>query len=493
MNNRHILRKAFPFIAIFFVSLSIAGYTFVQQNLSGAKAGDEALSISAVNVRDPLTTNDTWDWKLIGIADRNPTEPIALTYEAQWCLRHDSDAPCLTSAAEDFFYKVGNGTLTLNTREITTKITHQSVNCGRVELQISRDGQVISRATHSTNTKCTQNLAGSVSAYGTSPEEITQLINDLFRMIFGLLDEDGDAPKDEVVGTNPENPSQPGGGICQESGQQCAEAYRETCTENGQAGSRVCHKHGICAAPGSGVQCSWGEGSFCEKCKAGTSINDPVPPVQPPQTPPGGGENPQPPAPEPLPLPADADAQKAAQLANYLLGRCVWPLTNGIQGAVTQHNVRNCAVGSIGTRNDGVALSEVITSATGFGSNQIRNGARVGYNHLQCVGFTVAAVAAATGNQYSGPSGDAWARCKNGGGWVCLPRTERPRPNDQVIWGNVPNIMPFGHIAYVVETTGNSMTVIEANNSCIGCVRRSTYVISNEIANRNLTGFMRKQ
>ncbi|KXK11584.1 MAG: CHAP domain protein [Microgenomates bacterium OLB23] len=489
MDNKRILRVAFPFIVIFFISIAISLLVFVQQNLPGSKAADEALSITAVNMQDPLATNGVWEWKLIGLIDQNPKNPVALTYTANWCLKHDSNVGCNQSNSSDFFYKLGTGTITLNSKETITKISHQSVNCGRVEINIQRDGQPISQNIHSTNVPCTKDLGASVNSYGANPEEISQLINTLLQTLLSMFDKDGDIPDDSAnpgpndppVGGNP----QPGD-VCQRAGEGCSEAYREACTTGGQPGTKICHKHGVCAAPGSGVQCSWGAGSFCEEeCKVGTSITDPVPPVKPPQGP-GGGENPQPP--EPKPQPADADAQKAFGMTNYLIGRCSYKS----RPAVTQHNVTNCAVGNMGTNNDAMAQLEIKYSAQNLGASQIRGGSRVGYNHLQCVGFSEAAVAAATGRTYNGPGGDALSRCKSTGDYQSIPAgTTQPRPNDIVVWG-ASNSVPFGHVAYVISSTAGSMTVVEANNGCPGCVEHTTYTTANEIANRNLDCFLRK-
>lgn len=505
MNNKNILRIAFPFIIIFIISVLIAGYTFIQKNLSGAKAGDEALKVTTVNILNPLSTNETWEWKLIGQTDRTPETPIILTYTADWCLNHNTNEPCIKDVSQDFFYQVGTGTVTINTKDTAAKISHQSVNCGRVDLEILRDGQPISRSSYSTATKCTKNLSESVSAYSSSPAEIVVLINQVINIILNIFDEDenndGGSPivEDPGAGT-PENPGgTPPDQVCRPGQVECNESYREACGEGDQAGSRVCHKRGTCAGPGSGVQCSWGPGSICEPCEPRRSVSDPVPPIKPPE----GGAPGNPGTPEPMPIPADADAQKAVALSDFLYRQCEFTVSGvKILGMVTQYNVDKCIIGSIGLNNDNSetrAKAEISYSAHNIGASQIRNGRTIGYNHLQCVGFVEGAVVAASGRDYNGPTGNAQARCRNGGDYRCMRvgsnfsriSQETPRPNDLAVW-EVSSWGPFGHVAYVVSTTPGSFTVVEANNSCVGCVRRFTYTLNSEIANHNLAGFLRR-
>lgn len=507
MNNKNILRIALPFIIIFFISVAIAVYTYIQKNLSDAKAGDEALNVTAVNVKNPLSTNDIWEWKLVGQTDRAPNSPILLTYTADWCLNHKSTDPCIKDVSQDFFYQIGTGTVTINAKDTAAKISHQSVNCGRVDLEIFRDGQAISRSSHSTSTECTKNLSESVGAYAETPADFALLINQILNMLLGMWDEDESNDGDSPVVENPGTPGDPGGippdQVCRPGQVECNEVYREACGEGDQAGSRVCHKYGVCSGPGSGVQCSWGPGSVCERCEPGRPVSDPVPPIKPPEGPPGDPGNPPGGGdPEPMPIPADADAQKAVALGDFLYSNkeCMFTVAGSkVPGMITQYNVGKCLIGSIGTNNDAQAKAEVDYSARNIGAGQRRNGTTIGYNHLQCVGFVEGAVAAASGRDYNGPTGNAQARCRNAGNYTCVRvgnnfsrvSQETPRPNDLAVW-EVSSWGPFGHVAYVVSSTPGSFTVVEANNSCVGCVRRFTYTLGSEIANHNLAGFLRR-
>ncbi len=500
MNNKNILRTALPFIIIFTISLLIAIYTYVQKNLSGASAGDEALKVTLVNVRDPLSTNETWEWKMVAQTDRTPASPIVLTYKARWCLKQGVTTPCIQGSSEDFFYEVGTGNLTINAKETAAKITHQSVNCGRIELDVLRDGQSVGKIIHSTTTECTKNLtSGSVSNIE-SPSEIANLLNDTIKKILRLLDEDEEEGDD-----NPDNPSEPVGGsdgLCKTTGEACKEPYRESCGQGGEAGTRVCFKYGICAAPGSGIQCSWGAGSFCEPCEPGTSIGDPVPPMKPPQDVPptnpgqpgnpGGGNPPQPPA--PLPPVSNSNAQEVVDLVDYIKANCKFPNYDYGQlvenGLVSNYNAAQCMAAFSKSQNDQQTKDEIVTSATS-------------YDRLQCVGFTEAAVAAASGRSYNGPGGHAYERATSNGAYQLIESRAQPAaPNDIAVWRKASG-MPWGHVAYIVENNASAFTVMEANylevfpdgtrHPCWGCVRKKTYQINQERNERNFAGWLRKR
>lgn len=498
MNNKKILRTALPFIVIFIISVLIAAYTYVQKNLTGARAGDEALKVTLTNVRDPLSTNETWEWKMIGQTDRAPSSPIVLTYTARWCLKQGINTPCIQGMQDDYFYEVGTGNVTINAKETAAKITHQSVNCGRIELDVLRDGQSVGKIVHSTSTECTDNLRSGGASRIDSASEISDLINKTLKSILSLTDGD-----EEEVDENPEDPSEPGepggggsGDLCKTTGQLCSEPYRESCGQGDQAGTRVCHKHGVCAAPGSGVQCSWGAGSFCEPCEPGTTIGDPVPPIKPPQDVPpgnpGGGNSPQPPA--PLPPVSNSDAQEVVDLVDYIRASCKFPNYDYGQvvenGLVSNYNAAQCMTGFKNSQNDKQTKDEIVASATN-------------YERLQCVGFTEAAVAAASGNSYNGPGGHAYQRATSNDAYLLIDfRSQPAAPNDIAVWNKAPG-MPWGHVAYIVESNSSAFTVMEANflevfpdgtrHPCWGCVRKKTYQIGQERNERNFAGWLRKR
>lgn len=497
MNNKNILRTALPFIAIFFISLCVAGYTFIQKNLPGARAGEDIFSVTAVNTRSPLATNDEWQWTIITSSNNRPADPVSLTYVVTWCLRHDATAPCIEKQSEDFFYQIGKGTLTVNARETIQKITHQSINCGRVNVEISRDGKVITRGAQSTNKQCTRDLANNVSAYANSPTDLIDLISSSLRLVMSLLSGGDTSGGDNPGGSNPGGTNPVGGDVCSSAGATCQEVYREACGEGDQTGTRVCYKYGVCSGPGSGVQCSWGAGSWCEKCEPGISINDPVPAIKPPQGAepgapgdPGGGTHPRL---EPIPPPSNADAQKATTLANYIRQNCKFPNYDygGREeaGLVANYNADTCMAHLSGTSNDNQARYEVIASAKTF-------------TRLQCVGFSEAALAAATGQSYNGPSGHAGERTYSAGNFQYVPIAQgKPGPNDIAVWDESQG-MPKGHNAYVIEGDSQIITVLEANyvenlpngkKKCFGCVRKKTYILGQESAERRFAGFLRKK
>ncbi len=506
MNNKKILRNALPFIIIFFISLAVATYTYVQRNLSGASAADSPISVSTVNLRNPLGTDKVWEWSIIATTDQKPSAPVPLTYVANWCLTPNSSSSCTESQTDDFFYQVGSGTLTINARETISHISHQSVNCGRIEILITQEGRLVGRGTQSTQETCSKSLTTDATAYANSPSEFITLLNVALRFLTMFFGGDG-SDNDGSTPTNPggENPVDPGspGDVCPSAGATCKEVYRELCNNNGQAGTRVCYKYGTCSAPGSGVQCSWGSGSHCEeKCETGTAITDPVPPIKPPQGSnpgnPGGG---QPIAPrEPIPPSSDANAQLAINLADHVnaivggVPRCGFPGENNvlIPGAVTQFNAQKCVPGFTGSRNDGGAIQELIISATTYGRGQNRNRKTVTYNHLQCVGFVEGAATAASGS-YDGPTGHAASRTYSAGSYTFFRVGQQAfAPNDLAVWGQS-KAGPWGHIAYVTGGNANTMIVIEANQSCIGCVRSNAYNINEEVTTRKFAGFLRRR
>jgi hypothetical protein len=67
-------------------------------------------------------------------------------------------------------------------------------------------------------------------------------------------------------------------GACPSGLVPCSEHYPESCTVNGQAGTRMCHKFGCNSDGSSGPACPWGQGSYCEPCQ----INNPNPTNPPP-------------------------------------------------------------------------------------------------------------------------------------------------------------------------------------------------------------------
>ncbi len=497
MNNKKILRRALPFIIIFAISLAIALYTFIQQNLPGSKAADETLSVNIANVRDPIATNETWEWNMLATTDRNPSTPIVLTYTANWCLDHTHESPCIQGATEDYFYQVGSGELTVNARQTTAKIRHQSVNCGRVQVELQYEGKTVALATHTTNTKCTANMSGSVSEYVDSPAQLIEVINQFLKTILGLLDEDNNSDdKTNPIGEEPGTPSEPSNpGLCKAAGESCNETYREACGQGEDAGTRICYKYGTCVAPGSGVQCSWGTGSFCDPCESGKSISDPVPPIKPPQVPPEQPGNPPGQPVQPLPPVSNSDAQEVVDLVSYIKNNCQFPNfdfgSKVESGLVADVNAAKCMAAFSNSKNDGHTKTEIIDSA-------------VGYKRLQCVGFTEAAVAAASGRSYDGPGGHAYQRATSNSSYELVSPSQRPAaPNNIAVWKSTAKVMPFGHVAYIVQANQNTITVLEANftetlsngqkHPCWGCVREKTYVIREEQNQRNFAGWLQKR
>lgn len=54
--------------------------------------------------------------------------------------------------------------------------------------------------------------------------------------------------------------------ICAQIEQKCEDHYSEKCSINGKTGTKKCHKYGKCTGIGSGENCDWGTGSYCENC-----------------------------------------------------------------------------------------------------------------------------------------------------------------------------------------------------------------------------------
>ena len=75
-------------------------------------------------------------------------------------------------------------------------------------------------------------------------------------------------------------------GACPSGLVPCSEHYPESCTVNGQAGTRMCHKFGCNSNGSGGSACPWGQGSYCEPCQ----INNPNP-TNPPNPPPNDSCN----------------------------------------------------------------------------------------------------------------------------------------------------------------------------------------------------------
>lgn len=72
------------------------------------------------------------------------------------------------------------------------------------------------------------------------------------------------------------------GGACNAIGDACSDDYPESCTVNGQPGTKTCHKRGTCTCIGGGSCCSWGSGSRCDSCQPNQPPSQPTVPVQPP-------------------------------------------------------------------------------------------------------------------------------------------------------------------------------------------------------------------
>ncbi|MFQ5452372.1 MAG: hypothetical protein ACE5DQ_02295, partial [Candidatus Paceibacterota bacterium] len=58
-----ILKKTLPFLAIFALTLVVAGTSFIQNYAERARAQAEGVSVNLTNIQAPLNNDSTWKWR----------------------------------------------------------------------------------------------------------------------------------------------------------------------------------------------------------------------------------------------------------------------------------------------------------------------------------------------------------------------------------------------------------------------------------------------
>lgn len=218
LSNRRIFRRIIPYLAIFVVTFSIAGFQLFQDIAGSAEAGDDyTVDIRAVNT--PLTTTDEWEWSVAVVNDR-PEEVPELGYKVNWCSFTEGgyaevlDESCGNKDDIDFLYDVSDGTLNTRAPESIHTLKHQSVSCGRIELEIMQGEEIIKTHILDTGKECTTtSYSAGFGGNVDSSEDPIDFINEVYCDLFeceGAVDEGEVARQNDPGDPNNPDPIDPG-------------------------------------------------------------------------------------------------------------------------------------------------------------------------------------------------------------------------------------------------------------------------------------------
>lgn len=224
MNPNNIFKKTLPFLALFFISLAVAGFTFIQNYTQSAKAETEGVAVTLTNITAPIKTDDTWRWRVDVSAKNHIGEQTVVNYTTSWCKETFGEAGeekgriCNRDLTPDDFIRI----IAADTKSIVIgntnfEVSHASVPCGRVYLEFEALGGSIGAEVYDTGKGCTKedislsptpnNTYGQTFTSDGQPLSLQEIIHDIFS-IFNPFFEGNDDTSD--TGTPPSQPTQPG-------------------------------------------------------------------------------------------------------------------------------------------------------------------------------------------------------------------------------------------------------------------------------------------
>ena len=162
IRNQKVFKYLLPYLAIFVVSLTFAGFKYTQDIAGGASASDN-YDIQIRAIRTPLNTTDQWEWN-IATSNKKPSSTNQLNYRVNWCSESQGvygtvlGAFCQNMQNVKFLNELTHGTLTTNVPEAIHTIKHQSVDCGRIEIIISEGSEMIKSTIQDTGKKCSSKV-----------------------------------------------------------------------------------------------------------------------------------------------------------------------------------------------------------------------------------------------------------------------------------------------------------------------------------------------
>lgn len=211
MQNQQILKKALPFLAVFVLSLFVAGSEYIKQISAPTNAADEDISIQLVNTAAPTDPDSEWRWNAAVYIDNYFQQPIQGTYTVDWCnatfAEQTTPESCKpTSHPEDYNSTIAEGTFTIDSRQTTIGITHPSVDCGRVQVNFVRDDETLVSELLDTGIMCdTPGLVG-LSAFENGGDEL-DIVKEFAFDIISIVDE-----TEAIQNDSPSNPDPGPGG-----------------------------------------------------------------------------------------------------------------------------------------------------------------------------------------------------------------------------------------------------------------------------------------
>ncbi|OGK39119.1 hypothetical protein A2966_05235 [Candidatus Roizmanbacteria bacterium RIFCSPLOWO2_01_FULL_41_22] len=170
LNNSAILKRVLPFLAIFIFSLSYAGYTFIQQATAPAKAEGEDITVDIVNIKAPINTTSLWQWNAIVVINNFFKDPVRADYTVNWCSGTTGQKGPVTEKCDpekygtDFKGSLLKGTMTIQAKNSITKIEHQAIDCGRVQISVNALGKTEIESIYDTGVECSDLSANALSA-----------------------------------------------------------------------------------------------------------------------------------------------------------------------------------------------------------------------------------------------------------------------------------------------------------------------------------------
>lgn len=216
MDNNRIIKTAIPFLAVFVLSLFVAGNEYIKQISAPTNAADEDISIQLVNTAAPTEPEAEWRWNAAVYIDNYFQQPIQGTYSVDWCnatfAEQATPESCKpTSHPEDFNDTIAEGTFTIDSRQTTIGITHPSVDCGRVQVNFVRDEETLVSEVLDTGIMCDAPGLVGLNAFDSGGDEF-DMVKNLFLQLanLGLDKYDGSKPSGQV--DEPSNPDLGPGG-----------------------------------------------------------------------------------------------------------------------------------------------------------------------------------------------------------------------------------------------------------------------------------------
>lgn|SRR3989338_2620040 len=205
LQNKQIFKRVLPFLFLFILSVGYVGIDLTHRISAPSQAADEDINISFINISAPINTNNVWEWRGVYSVKNYFKEPITTEYKVNWCSESSGIKGASTKECDDhkfnsdFKYTLAHQKVVLDARNTTSKITHQSIDCGRVEIRISDSNKILYQTVYDTGQACPDKKKKSyISFSNTGDFQYQEMLKDLQNVIpEGDLDSELEEYKDD--------------------------------------------------------------------------------------------------------------------------------------------------------------------------------------------------------------------------------------------------------------------------------------------------------